>query len=120
MENLQEWVLTLTVKGVSLKDRKRQQNMKKRLSFYLFVVPCVGVLVFFIFNIIAILQYPGYEKCIHQNIDSCIEYEQSDYYSFTHNFFSELGSIRTSTTPQLQYATSPDLIKWRHFEDMRL
>ena len=71
--------------------------MKKRFIFYLFTLPCIGISVFFIFNIIAILQYPGYEKCIHQDIDSCIEYEQSDHYSFTHNFFSELGSINTNT-----------------------
>ena len=71
--------------------------MKKKLIFYLFTLPYIGISIFFIFNIIAISQYPGYEKCIHQNIDSCIEYEQSNYYSFTHNFFSELGSINTNT-----------------------
>ena len=71
--------------------------MKKRFIFYLFTLPCIGISVFFIFNIIAIAQYPGYEKCIHQSIDSCIEYERSDHYSFTHNFFSELGSINTNT-----------------------
>lgn len=79
--------------------------MKKRLRFYLNTVPYIGVAIFFIFNSLAILFYPGYEKCVSQEKDvssgriicSKSSYIVSDTYSFSQNFFSELGSINTNT-----------------------
>ena len=58
-----------------------------------------------VLNSLAILFYPGYEKCVHQEKlkDSghivCAEsaYITSKAYSFTQNFFSELGSINVNT-----------------------
>ena len=68
--------------------------MRKKLRFYLFIVPYIGISTFFIFNIIAISQYPGYDKChFLKNSENC----KSDKYSFKHNFLSELGSIDTNT-----------------------
>ena len=67
--------------------------MKSKLKVYLLVVPYVGILSFFIFNVAAISQYPGYDKCLFFNSQDC----QSNTYSFTLNFFSELGSINTNT-----------------------
>ena len=67
--------------------------MVKKLRFYLFVVPYIGIASFFIFNIIAIWQYPGYDKCSFFDSENC----KSEQYSFTLNFFSELGSIQTNT-----------------------
>ena len=67
--------------------------MIKRLKFYLVVVPYIGIASFFIFNIIAIWQYPGYDKCSFFDSENC----KSEQYSFTLNFFSELGSLQTNT-----------------------
>ena len=67
--------------------------MENKLKFYLSKVPYIGIAVFFLFNIIAISQYPGYDKCSFFDSKNC----KSDKYSFTLNFFSELGSINTNT-----------------------
>ncbi len=67
--------------------------MKSKLKIYLLAVPYFGILSFFIFNVAAISQYPGYDKCLFFNSKDC----QSSTYSFTLNFFSELGAINTNT-----------------------
>ena len=67
--------------------------MRSRLKLYLIIVPYIGILSFFIFNTIAISQYPGYDKCLFFNSNDC----RSDSYSFSLNFFSELGSLKTNT-----------------------
>ena len=61
----------------------------KKARFYLVKLPIISIIIFFFCSIIAALIYPGSHKEI-------IEY-QSDYYSFTHNFLSELGSLKTNT-----------------------
>jgi len=61
----------------------------KKARFYLVKLPIISITIFFFCSIIAALIYPGSHKEI-------IEY-QSDYYSFTHNFLSELGSLKTNT-----------------------
>lgn len=62
--------------------------MNKRHKFALVQFPFLAIIFFFIFNAVAICYFPGSEKSI-------IGF-QSDYYSFTHNFFSELGAFTTS------------------------
>jgi hypothetical membrane protein len=61
----------------------------KKVRFYLVKLPVVSITIFFFCCIVAALIYPGSHKKI-------IGY-QSDYYSFTHNFLSELGSFKTNT-----------------------
>tara|TARA_Y100001970_G_scaffold144503_1_gene177454 strand:+ start:58 stop:816 length:759 start_codon:yes stop_codon:yes gene_type:complete len=67
--------------------------MKNKLKLYLLVVPYIGILSFFTFNIIAISGFPGYDKCSFFESKDC----KSDRYSFSLNFFSELGSAYTNT-----------------------
>ena len=67
--------------------------MKKKFRFYLTTLPCIGAFIFFLFNILAIYSYPGYDKCAFFESDAC----KSTQYSFKYNFFSELGSIKTNT-----------------------
>jgi len=59
-----------------------------KIRFFLITFPCIVILNFFISSSIAIAIYPGSEKDV-------IDYK-SDHYSFTHNFFSELGSLKTN------------------------
>ena len=61
----------------------------KKIRFYLVQLPVIAITIFFFCCVIAALIYPGSHKEI-------IGY-QSDYYSFTHNFLSELGSLKTNT-----------------------
>ena len=63
--------------------------MLKKIRFYLVQLPIITITIFFFCCVIAALIYPGSHKEI-------IGY-QSDYYSFTHNFLSELGSLKTNT-----------------------
>ena len=63
--------------------------MMKKIRFYLVQLPVIAITIFFFCCVIAALIYPGSHKEI-------IGY-QSDYYSFTHNFLSELGSLKTNT-----------------------
>ena len=63
--------------------------MMKKIRFYLVQLPIIAITIFFFCCVIAALIYPGSHKEI-------IGY-QSDYYSFTHNFLSELGSLKTNT-----------------------
>lgn len=62
--------------------------MRRSFNFALVQFPFLAIIFFFIFNSVAIYYFPGSEKSI-------IGF-QSDYYSFTHNFFSELGAFTTS------------------------
>jgi hypothetical membrane protein len=61
----------------------------KKAKLYLVQLPIISITIFFICCLIAALIHPGSRKEI-------IHY-QSDYYSFTHNFLSELGSLKTNT-----------------------
>ncbi|MGB2057219.1 MAG: hypothetical protein ACPHUN_08085 [Flavobacteriaceae bacterium] len=63
--------------------------MMKKIRFYLVQLPIIAITIFFFCCVIAALIYPGSHKEI-------IGY-QSDYYSLTHNFLSELGSLKTNT-----------------------
>ena len=71
--------------------------MRSSLKFRLITVPYLGIAAFFIFNIISISQFPGYDKCSFFKSDSC----KSETYSFKLNFFSELGSLNTNTDDDL-------------------
>jgi len=61
----------------------------KKARFYLVRLPIISITIFFFCCVTAALIHPGSHKEI-------ISY-QSDYYSFTHNFLSELGSLKTNT-----------------------
>lgn len=61
----------------------------EKAKFYLVKLPITSILVFFSCCVIAALIYPGSQKEI-------IGY-QSEVYSFTHNFLSELGSLQTNS-----------------------
>lgn len=61
----------------------------EKAKFYLVKLPITSILVFFSCCVIAAFIYPGSQKEI-------IGY-QSEVYSFTHNFLSELGSLQTNT-----------------------
>lgn len=63
-------------------------TMKDSKAF-LVKLPIFSIALFFLSCLIAALVYPGSQK-------EMIGYE-SNYYSFTHNFLSELGSLRTNT-----------------------
>ena len=67
--------------------------MSSKLRFRLIAVPYLGIAAFFIFNIVAIWQFPGYDKCAFLESDNC----KAEAYSFKFNFFSELGSLNTNT-----------------------
>ena len=60
-----------------------------KARFYLVRLPIISITIFFFCCVTAALIHPGSHKEI-------IGY-QSDYYSFTHNFLSELGSLQTNT-----------------------
>ncbi len=59
------------------------------MKFYLNKLPVISISIFYIFCLIAAYFYPGSEKEI-------INFK-SDNYSFTHNFLSELGCLKTNT-----------------------
>ena len=67
--------------------------MKRKLKFYLTILPNISITAFIALNIIAIYHYPGYDKCAFLKGEYC----KSNKYSFKYNFFSELGSINTNT-----------------------
>ena len=79
----------------------------KKAHFYLVKLPVISVVVFFFCCIIAAIIYPGSHKEI-------IEYE-SEVYSFTHNFLSELGSLKTNTDE-----TNPKIIQEDNIPSMIL
>ena len=58
------------------------------MKFYLAKLPVLSIIIFYLFCFIAAILYPGSEKEI-------INFK-SDYYSFTHNFLSELGCLKTN------------------------
>ena len=70
----------------------------KKARFYLVRLPIISIVIFLISCIIAAIIYPGSHKEI-------IEYK-SEAYSFTHNFLSELGSLKTNTDE-----TNPKIIQ---------
>ena len=78
----------------------------EKARFYLFKLPVISIIVFFFCCIVAAIIYPGSHKEI-------INYE-SEVYSFTHNFLSELGSLKTNTdetNPKiLQENNTPSMI----------
>ena len=80
--------------------------MIKKIRFYLVRLPIMTITIFFCCCVIAALIYPGSHKEI-------IGY-QSDYYSFTHNFLSELGSLKTNTdeinTAIIQKDNTPSML----------
>ena len=79
----------------------------KKAHFYLVKLSVISVVVFFFCCIIAAIIYPGSHKEI-------IEYE-SEVYSFTHNFLSELGSLKTNTDE-----TNPKIIQEDNIPSMIL
>ena len=78
----------------------------KKARFYLVRLPIISIVIFLICCIIAAIIYPGSHKEI-------IDYK-SEVYSFTHNFLSELGSLKTNTdetNPKiLQENNTPSMI----------
>ena len=60
-----------------------------KMKFYLNKLPVISISIFYIFCLIAAYFYPGSEKEI-------INFK-SENYSFTHNFLSELGCLKTNT-----------------------
>ena len=70
----------------------------KKARLYLVRLPIISIVVFLICCIIAAIIYPGSHKEI-------IDYK-SEVYSFTHNFLSELGSLKTNTDE-----TNPKIIQ---------
>ena len=72
--------------------------MYKKIKFYLVTLPIYTISIFYFFSIISAYFYPGSEKEI-------INFK-SESYSFTHNFFSELGCLKTNTDE-----TNPSILK---------
>jgi len=72
--------------------------MYKKIKFYLVTLPICTISIFYFFCIISAYFYPGSEKEI-------INFK-SENYSFTHNFFSELGCLKTNTDE-----TNPSVLK---------
>ena len=68
------------------------------MKFYLKKLPVISISIFYVFCFIAAYFYPGSEKEI-------INFK-SENYSFTHNFLSELGCLKTNTDQ-----TNPDIIQ---------
>lgn len=60
----------------------------KKLRFFLIKLPLIALVSFIICCILAAIIFPGTQKEV-------IGF-QSDYYSFTHNFLSELGGLKTN------------------------
>tara|TARA_B100000963_G_C22582691_1_gene651614 strand:+ start:660 stop:1409 length:750 start_codon:yes stop_codon:yes gene_type:complete len=71
---------------------------QKKIKFYLINLPIYAISIFYFFCLISAFFYPGSEKEI-------INFK-SESYSFTHNFFSELGCLKTNTDE-----TNPNIIK---------
>ena len=80
--------------------------MPKRIKFFLIYLPIYAISIFYIFCIISAYIFPGSEKEI-------IKFK-SENYSFTHNFFSELGCLKTNadeTNPRiLKIDNTPSMI----------
>lgn len=79
----------------------------KKSRFYLIKFPVVSIIAFFICCLIAAFLFPGSQK-------EGIGYS-SEYYSFTHNFLSELGSLKTNTDE-----TNPAIIQQDNTPSMLL
>ena len=74
--------------------------MKSKLVFYLVKFPAFAIALFFFFTTIAALLYPG-------SVREGIGFE-SDYYSFTHNFLSELGTFTINSDETNPFAIKED------------
>jgi len=78
----------------------------RKIKFHLVKLPLISITLFFVFYFIAAFLHPGSEKEI-------INYK-SDKYSFTHNFLSELGTIKTNTDEEnpniIQKSNTPSMI----------
>ena len=61
----------------------------EKTIFFLVRLPKISITIFFLCCVLAAIIYPGSQKEI-------IGYK-SNIYSFTHNFLSELGSLKTNT-----------------------
>lgn len=70
----------------------------QKIKFYLTALPTLSIAIFFTSCVLAALLYPGSQK-------EKIGYA-SDYYSLTHNFLSELGSLKTNTDE-----TNPNIVR---------
>ena len=79
--------------------------MEKTL-FFLVRLPKISITIFFLCCVLAAIIYPGSQKEI-------IGYK-SNIYSFTHNFLSELGSLKTNTDEKnpliIQEDNTPSMI----------
>ena len=74
--------------------------MKSKLSFYLVRFPSFAIGLFFILTLIAAFLYPGSQR-------EGIGFE-CDYYSFTHNFLSELGTFTINSDETNPFAIKED------------
>ncbi len=74
------------------------KNIMNKIKLYLVKLPIISISTFYFFCLIAALLYPGSEKEI-------INFK-SDYYSFTHNFLSDLGSLKTNNDQ-----SNPEVLK---------
>ena len=79
----------------------------KNSKIFLVKLPIFSIVLFCLSSLMAALLYPGSQKEI-------INYE-SNYYSLTHNFLSELGSLRTNTDE-----TNPSIIQKENTPSMLL
>ena len=79
----------------------------EKARFYLVRLPIISIVIFFFCFIIAAIIYPGSQKEI-------IKYK-SEVYSFSHNFLSELGSLKTNTDE-----TNPQIIQEENTSSMIL
>ena len=68
-----------------------------KLRFFLIKLPLIAIVSFVMCCILAAINFPGSEKEV-------VGF-QSNYYSFTHNFLSELGGLKTNP-----YQTNSDVI----------
>lgn len=79
----------------------------EKSRFYLVQLPVISITVFFCCCLLAAFLFPGSQK-------EGIGYA-SEYYSFTHNFLSELGSLKTNTDE-----TNPAIIQQDNTPSMLL
>ena len=74
--------------------------MKSKLAFFLVKFPSAAIGLFFVFTLIAAYLYPGSQR-------EGIGFE-CDYYSFTHNFLSELGTFTINSDETNPFAIKED------------
>ena len=74
--------------------------MKSKIAFYLVKFPAFAISLFFVFTIIAALIYPGSAR-------EGIGFE-SNHYSFSHNFLSELGTFKINSDETNPFSIKQD------------